>query len=169
VEDLDGFAAFCADAHHSLVAAVAHQTGDRRLAEELVQEALIRAAEHWSRVSELASPAGWTFAVAANLGRSYFRRYQAERRALRRIADRRQETTADESDGLGVRLALQRLPFKQREAVVLRYYLQLSVDETADAMNTTPGAVRALTHRAVNALRARLALVPDPEEVNDVT
>lgn len=167
--DGDSFAVFCAQAYPRLVAALAHQTGDAWLAEELAQEALIRAANRWKRVGRLASPVGWTFAVGANLGRSHFRRRRAEKRSLARLAAERAGPIADAADAVAVRTALLSLPRKQREAVVLRYYLQLTAAEAAEVLGSTPGAVRGLTHRAVAALRLRLALLPDSEEAKDVS
>jgi RNA polymerase sigma factor (sigma-70 family) len=51
-----------------------------------------------------------------------------------------------------VAAALRRLPRRQREAVVLRYYLDLSVDETARVMGVTSGTVKSATHRALAAV-----------------
>lgn len=75
---------FCAEAHATLVGALTHQFGDRWLAEELAQEALVRVCDHWGRVRGLASPVGWAFRVGTNLGRSRLRRRAAERRARQR-------------------------------------------------------------------------------------
>jgi RNA polymerase sigma factor (sigma-70 family) len=53
----------------------------------------------------------------------------------------------------GVRRALAALPARQREAVVLRYVLDLSVDETAQRMGCAAGTVRALTSQGIARLR----------------
>lgn len=60
-----------------------------------------------------------------------------------------------------------RLPLPQREAVVLRYFLQLSVEQTAQRMGRTNQAVRNLTHRALRALRESLDADVDVEESAD--
>jgi RNA polymerase sigma factor (sigma-70 family) len=52
-----------------------------------------------------------------------------------------------------VRQALARLPARQRRAVVLRYYADLSVEDTATAMGCPPGTVKTLCRRAIAALR----------------
>jgi len=101
----------------------------------------------------MANPTGWTYRVAFNLAKSGFRRRAAERRAHRRAI------TIDvvddgETDRLAVRDALGGLPERQRTAVVLRYYGQLSVAETAAAMGCAEGTVRALTSQGVQRLRA---------------
>jgi RNA polymerase sigma factor (sigma-70 family) len=51
-----------------------------------------------------------------------------------------------------VAAALWKLPRRQREAVVLRYYLDLSVEETAQVMGVSPGTVKSATHRALAAV-----------------
>jgi DNA-directed RNA polymerase specialized sigma24 family protein len=53
---------FCADAYPRLVAAFTHQFGEQWLAEDVAQEALVRACD-WSTVRGLESPHGWTFRV----------------------------------------------------------------------------------------------------------
>jgi RNA polymerase sigma factor (sigma-70 family) len=48
------------------------------------------------------------------------------------------------------------LPDRQREAIVLRFFEELSVEETAAAMNCAAGTVKATVHQALRAMRARL-------------
>lgn len=162
---------FCAAAWPRLVAAMSHYCGDVHLAEELVQEALVRACRRWSTVSGMSSPEGWTYRVAVNLANSAWRRQRAERRARDRHGPEQDvgRPVAVE-DQLLVRAALQTLTAAQREAVVLRHVLDLSVDQAAEVLGTSPGAVRALTHRAVTHLRESLELAdPVVEEANDVS
>lgn len=161
---------FCADAYPRLVAAFTHHFGDRWLAEELAQDALVRACDHWGRVRDLASPVGWTFRVGVNLGTSWFRRRSAERRAKQRHGG--SPTTyedPDTADRLAVADALAQLPERQREVVVLRYFLGLSADEAAGVLGSTAGAVRGATHRAVRGLRERLDVDLGAEEPSDAT
>lgn len=148
---------FCAAAWPRLVAAVSYYCGDVHVAEELVQEALVRACRRWSRVSQLGSPEGWTYRVAMNLATSRWRRQQAERRALERHGPHEDERAPRAvEDQLVVRSALRELTEQQREAVILRHVLDLSVEQTAHELGLTPGALRATTHRAVGRLRASL-------------
>ncbi len=155
-QDPDGFERFCVEAHPKLVAALSHLVGDLGMAEELAQEALIRAGVRWAHVSGLDAPIGWAFRVGANLGTSQFRRRQAERRALQRLGGDRPRDTTDVAEVLSVRAALASLTRQQREAVVLRYYLGLTAAEAAEALGTRPDAVRSLTYRAVTRLRSVL-------------
>lgn len=168
MDDFGGFERFCAAAYPELVAALTHHVGHQWLAEELAQEALIKAGDRWATVSRLASPVGWTFRVGANIGNSYFRRRRAEQRALARLGTHAPSPPPDAHDQFGVRQALQELAVKQREVIVLRYYLGMTADEVATALGTTPGAVRALTHRGVRRLRELLVL-DEREESHDVS
>lgn len=137
-------AAFCAAEYPRLVGALGLYVGDRAVAEELAQEALLRACQRWERVSKLESPGGWTWHVARNLATSHFRRRRSERRATARVAAAHvtdsTATSGDDEDE--VRRAVAALPDRQKSALVLRYYLDLSVEETARRMRITPDAVR---------------------------
>jgi RNA polymerase sigma factor (sigma-70 family) len=55
-----------------------------------------------------------------------------------------------------LRETLNELPERQREAVVLRFFESLSVEETAAAMNCAEGTVKATVHQALRALRSKL-------------
>jgi RNA polymerase sigma factor (sigma-70 family) len=152
--------AFCEALHPRLVGTLVVQTGDRELARECAQEALVRVCERWPEVGAMASPAGWAYRVAFNLAASRGRRRAVERRALARLAGRRSDLTVaaeEPSDGRPVRLAVVALPPRQRQAVALRFYADLSVEETAAAMGCAPGTVKSLTAQAVAALRRHLA------------
>jgi RNA polymerase sigma factor (sigma-70 family) len=138
----------------------------------VAQDALARAWEQWATVRTAASPEAWVWRVALNLTASRFRRRAAERRAHARIVPLPTQPEApDEDDQLAVRAAIAELPPRQRAALVLRYYADLSVADTAAALDCAPGTVKSLTSKAVAGLRARLgdALeeVPPTEEVDD--
>jgi RNA polymerase sigma-70 factor (ECF subfamily) len=139
------------------------QCRDRALAEELAQEALARAWERWDRVSDMASPEGWVFRVAFNLAASERRRAAAARRATERSTDPI-VAQHDSSDRAVVLDALQRLPLRQRAAVVCRYYLDLSVPTTAEALGCAEGTVKALCHQGLAALRSDLGALLVAEE-----
>lgn len=149
--------AFCSEEFPRLVAALGLYVGDEAVAEELAQEALLRACRRWERVSQLESPGGWTWRVARNLANSHLRRRQAERRARSRLGSR--EHASDDRDVAGthaVRRAVAGLPKGQRQVLVLRYFLDWSVEATATELGMSADAVRSLTKRAVAALREEL-------------
>ena len=55
-----------------------------------------------------------------------------------------------------LRAGLNELPDRQREAIVLRFFEELSVEETAAAMDCAPGTIKATVHQALRALRNKL-------------
>lgn len=166
----DDLERFCAEAYPTLVGALAHHFGDRWLAEELAQDALIRASDRWGHVGQLASPVGWTFRVGVNLGNSWFRRRAAERRARQRHgAAPVTHEDPDTADRLAVAAALRQLTDRQREVVVLRYFLGLGPEEVGEVIGSTAGAVRGATFRAIRTLRDELGITVDAEERSDVS
>lgn len=167
----DDAAAFCGRVYPQLVRSLSLYVGDRFVAEELAQEALLRVCQQWPKVSSLESPNGWTWRVATNLANSHFRRRRAASRAQRRLAAGVDgvHVDPDGADAVTVRRAVAALPARQREAFVLRYVQDLSVEETGTRMGASPDAVRSLTKRATAALRRELD-VPVPatsKEVHD--
>lgn len=164
-------AVFCTREHPRLVGALALYCGDRAIAEELAEEAIVRVCEHWEEVRRMRAPGAWVHRVAMNLANSHFRRRRAERRALRRAAggETDHHRDPDAGDAVALHRALRLLPPKERAAVVLRYYLDLPSSEAADLVGSTPGAVRVATHRGLNRLRELLGdpAVFELEEATD--
>lgn len=153
--------AFHAAHHGRLVGSLTLYVGDRDVAADLVDEAMLRAFRRWEHVSSLDAPAAWVWRVATNLATSHLRRRGAFRRAFTRLTGGVPQheavaPVADHAWRLDVRDAVAQLPHRQREALILRYYLELSVAETADRMDVSADAVRSLTKRAVAALRDEL-------------
>jgi len=69
----------------------------------------------------------------------------------------RPDAAAERSEEVAaLRAMLDKLPERQREAVVLRYFEDLSVEQTADAMGCAAGTVKATVHQAVRTLRRKL-------------
>lgn len=149
---------FCATEFPRLVRMLDLLTGDVHVAEELAQEALVRASSHWAKVSRLDAPGAWTRRVARNLATSRWRRTQAARRAAARVGpDPTVHHDTDMAEVDAVHVALQRLSARDREVLVLRHHLELTVAETADELDITHEAVRSRSHRAAARLRALLA------------
>ena len=123
----------------------------RRDAEDVAQEAMVRACFHWKRVRGMERPEGWLYATAFNLVRRDRRRPPVEPT----LPVQAHDTTDDRLDLVR---ALGELPLSQRKAVVLRYVLGYSTAEAADLLQTTPGALRAVLHRACTSLRLQPAL-----------
>jgi RNA polymerase sigma factor (sigma-70 family) len=148
-----------------LVNAVALACGSYPLAEDAVQEALVRAWIRSDRGERIESVPAWVAAVALNQARSGWRRAMAERRARGRLQDHRVAPEPGE-DHVEVTRALAKLPRREREVAVLRYLLGLDTKETAAALSVAEGTVKSSLSRArahlADALRVREL------EVNDV-
>jgi RNA polymerase sigma-70 factor, ECF subfamily len=134
-------------------------------AEDVAQEAFVRAYERWDTVGRMDRPDLWVQRVALNLATSRLRRLGAEARAvgrLQRRADRdveglRSPSLVDEPFWAAVR----RLPDKQARVVALRYAGDLSIDEIATTVGVAPGTV----HSQLVTARKRLAsLLTDGDE-----
>lgn len=159
---------FLHTAYPRLVAAVALASGSRPAAEDAVQEALLRAWERSEAGEEIRSLNAWVTAVALNLARSGLRRLRSERRARARLrgASWVEDLAARADSRIDVRRALAALTHRQREAVVLRYYLQLDTQEIATALRINEGTVKSTLFRARAALADALG-IHEPEEAND--
>ena len=148
--------AFCAAQFPRLVRGLTFYVGSQPLAEELAQEALLRACDRWEHVRDLDAPGAWCRRVAMNLATSQLRRRQLERRTRRRLATADHYDDPDTAAALVVREAVADLPVRQRTAVVLRFVHDLSVRDTADEMGLSDNAVKSLTKRATATLREQL-------------
>ena len=147
-------AEFCDEIRDRLVGSLTIYCGDRHVAEELAQDALVRAWERWDTVGSMASPEAWTYRTAFNLATSWHRRRSAERRARRRLAARPAPEPIPPDVHGALRAAVLGLPPRQRAVITCRFFLDLSVDETAALLRCAPGTVKAATHQALAALRA---------------
>jgi RNA polymerase sigma factor (sigma-70 family) len=153
----EALSAFYRAEYPRLVGSLTLYCGDRELATELAQEAMARAWRLWSRVGALESPAGWVHRVGINLANSAYQRARVRRRFHAAEQTRRHDHVAAPADvgtALALRAAVASLPPRQRSALVLRYFVDLPVDEVARYMRCKPGTVRALTAQAINSLRA---------------
>lgn len=142
--------------------AVALVTGDLASAEDSVQEAVVRAWERSGRGLEFDSLEAWVATVALNLSRSRVRRLITERR-LRTKMTTEAVSAGGGDDRLDVRRALAALPRRQREAAVLRYFLDLTTSEIAEAMVTSEGTVKSQLSKARAHLAEALAFDPEPD------
>jgi RNA polymerase sigma-70 factor (ECF subfamily) len=145
--ELDDLAvrAFLEEEYPKVVAAVAMVSDSRPAAEDAVCEALARAWERSERGERIESLAAWVTAVAMNLSRSRWRRLLAERRARKRLGP-----SAGDHDGdraVDVELALARLSHRQRQALVLHYYLGYEVREVAEILGIAEGTAKSTLHR----------------------
>ncbi|MBG0852838.1 SigE family RNA polymerase sigma factor [Streptomyces spinoverrucosus] len=152
----DEYAEFAAArAGHLYRSACLLTAGDTYLAEDLVQETLGRLYLRWGRVRRAENPAAYAQTVLTRT----FLAQKRRRSSTERATDVLPETAAASADTtlrLTLLQALARLPAKDRAVVVLRYWEDRSIQETADAMNASPAAVRTRCSRALARLRELL-------------
>ena len=137
-----------------LVRLAAVMTNDRATAEDIVQDAFLGLYRRWDRLSDLTAPLAYLRVSVVNGCRTALRR-----RALgHRVTEYQPPSGSAEAAVLSreereeVMRAVRQLPDRQREALVLRFYLDLPDPEIARVMGIRPGTVRSATHRALKAL-----------------
>jgi len=150
-------AAFIDRDYRQVVGSVALITGDRAVAEDAVQEALVKA---WrKRDQPIERLAAWITVVASNEARSGWRRRGSEERALARVAQTIDPEAACETTGAidpELQAALAALPLRERQAAVLFYVSDMSVLDVAGALGLSEGSVKTLLSRARTHLAATL-------------
>jgi RNA polymerase sigma-70 factor (sigma-E family) len=149
------FAEFYEASWDACLRAVVATVGSLQLAEDLVAEAFARAWMSWRKVSCHPAPQAWVVRTALNIGMSWWRRRGRELP----LADHDPVAPPDSSHGVDATLltALRRLPARQREAVVLRVFLDLDTETTARVLGIAVGTTKVHLSRAIGALRSELA------------
>jgi RNA polymerase sigma-70 factor (ECF subfamily) len=150
------FEEFYRSEYRAIVAMAYGLSGNICVAEELAQEGFIALLRLWSGSSTVAEPSLWIRRVVVNLSVSRYRRVRAERRALQRVAGRREEWPGlPEPEAAFWRLA-RSLPRRQAQVVVLHYLDDRPVKEIAAILGCEPATVKVHLHRARRALAQRL-------------
>lgn len=154
-----GFDEFFASSYPKVVRSLTLATGDQGRAEELAQDAFVKACARWRRVSAMDRPATWVYVAAVNADR---RRYRRDAKALEvtPIVEDVSDGSASVLERLTVRAALGQLAPRQRLVIVLRYFAGLQVSEIADAMKCAEGTVKSTIHAALERLRIDLEVKP---------
>ncbi|MFD8707519.1 SigE family RNA polymerase sigma factor [Kitasatospora sp. NPDC059648] len=134
--------------------------GDWHRADDLVQETITKLYVHWSKASRATNLDGYARRTLANTFLAE-QRTSWWRRTVRTGAERDIAAEGIDLDvSLDLRQALAALPPRQRATVVLRYYCDLSIDQTAEALNCSSGNVKSQSARALDTLRR--TFVPAP-------
>jgi RNA polymerase sigma-70 factor (sigma-E family) len=130
-------------------------TGDRQLAEDLVQDAFVKLSGRLVHLRDPRSFDAYLRRTVVNLSNSYLRRKRLERAYLARNAA--EPPIAQDAPDIGRRDELwgrlQQLPVRQRTAIVLRIYEDLPELQVADILRCRPGTVRSLVSRGLAELR----------------
>lgn len=150
------FDAFYRDRYRPVVALVYALTGSRWSAEDLAQEAFLRAHRDWNRVGSMASPDGWVRRVAVNLAMSRFRRLRSEAAARLRLTAHTPALQPPTAEADAFWAEVRRLPRRQSQVIALHYLDDLSTAEIAGVLRIAEGTVRALLTQGRERLSSRL-------------
>ena len=155
----EDFEAFVAARYAALLRTAYLLTGDHHDAEDLLQQALVKAVGAWGRIQGDPEPYVRTILVRQNISRWRGRRW----REL--TTDNPPETAVFESGGTEDRIALHRalgsLAPRQRAVIVLRYYEDLTEVQTAEALGISVGTVKSQSRDALRRLREVLPGLAD--------
>ncbi len=134
-------------------------SGSRAGAEDLAQEAFIRAHEKWNRISKYDNPGAWVRRVVSNLAVSGFRRRTAEKKAISRLAGQRHqgigEMQPEDEEFWNI---VRDLPKRQAQATALFYIEDRSVLEIAEILDCSPSTAKVHLHRGRRTLASKLRL-----------
>jgi RNA polymerase sigma-70 factor (sigma-E family) len=145
--------------YRKLVRIAAMLLDDRGLSEEVVQDAYVRMHGAWKRIREPQAAEAYLRTAVVNLARSRMRRrLVAQKHAPKPMPDApsAEHGAFEALERDRVIAALHKLPRRQRECLVLRYYADLSEAQIAATMGISPGAVKSHASRGMAAMRARL-------------
>lgn len=140
------FAAFYAERFKPLSRFAFLLTGSSERADELAQDACEQVLRRWDHIDH---PRTYARMAVLNGSRSSGRRL----RVAKRTPGEARPTVELDTDALAVRSVIAELPQRDREVIVLRYYLDLSIAEIAEQLSTPIGTVKSQIHRATNRLR----------------
>jgi len=155
--DVTAFCEFVEARSPSLFRCAYLMVGDHQLAQDLLQEALVKTLLAWPRLRDRANADAYTRRVVVTTSISWRRRRSYHERPTATLPDR---VDLDPADGLAthdvVIAALATVPPRQRAAIVLRYYEDLTEAQTADVMGCSVGAVKSQVAAGLKRLRAVL-------------
>lgn len=149
------FERFFREHHRGVYVFALHLVGDPAQAEDVASEVLVKVYLKW-RGGRVSSPKAYLRRAVVNHTHSWLRRKQVERRYLERqppetgVVD---PSVGRVDDAQVLTRALSQLPPRQRAAIVLRYYEDLSEAETAEVLGCSVGTVKSQVHRGIAKLR----------------
>jgi len=138
--------------------------GDWHTADDLVSTALVKLLKHWGRVSAMDNIDAYVRRVLLRAWLDERRRPWRREHAHAAVPDSAARPEYDVADRMAVVALFSAPPGGGRAVLVLRYFCDLSVEETAEALGCSPGTVKSQTARALDSLRSRLGAVASPEE-----
>lgn len=133
------------------------------VAEDVTQDALLAAYQHWGRVCRADNPLAYVSAIHLNKVRRSLGRTRKGRELELGLASHRESSEADLDMHLSLRAALMQVDLMNRQVLVMRYYLGLREGEIARALRCAPGTVKSRASRGLTQLRS---LMRDGDEVD---
>ncbi|MGH3657043.1 MAG: RNA polymerase sigma factor, partial [Micromonosporaceae bacterium] len=130
--------------------------GDTTEAQDVVQEAFVRAWQRWQKIGEYDDPVAWVRRVAWNLATSRHRRVAVARRFLTRSGPPENQPEAS-PDHVALVAALRLIPEQQRRAMVMHYLADLPIADIAHDIGVAEGTVKSWLHRGRAELAKHLA------------
>jgi RNA polymerase sigma-70 factor (sigma-E family) len=153
----EGFESFVRARSHRLARTAFLLTADRQLAEDLLQTTLAKVADRWEQIAGRGDPTPYLRKVMLHTAISWRRRRWSGEVPTATLPD---APSSDQGAALGderLRAALAQVPPRQRAALVLRFYEDLSEADTAAALGCSVGTVKSQTAKALARLRSLLA------------
>jgi RNA polymerase sigma-70 factor (sigma-E family) len=126
---------------------------DRQRADDLVQATLTKLYVHWGRVRTASHPDAYARAVLVREFIHEQRSSWVKRVSLRGQVNDSPAAVVDHDAALDLRAAVAALPTRQRATLVLRFYCDLNIDQSAEILGCSPGTVKSQTSRALEAVR----------------
>lgn len=163
----DGFEELYRVRYGALAAQLHAYLGDAAEAEDVVQEAFLRAWQRWDTVSQFDDPVGWVRTVAWNLATSRWRHLVVAARAAVRMSAPRVAEPAH-PDHVALVAGLQRVAERYRKVLVLHYIGDLPVAEVARQLGVPRGTVLSWLHRGRRDLASQLGQVSGENGVHHV-
>jgi len=134
--------------------------GDAHDAEDVTQEVFLRALRYIHRFDPNREIRPWLLSITTNLARNKQRSLSRYWNALNRFSQSHDVPDAGvealsqrQQESVALWKAVRQLKASEQYVIYLRYFLELSVDETAEALDIAPGTVKSRLHRALKQLR----------------
>lgn len=159
----EAFDSFFLREHDTVLGLALALTGDRGIAEDIVQDAFLEAFRRWDRIGAYDQPGAWVRRVVVNMSVSSFRRHRSELRMLRLLVARhRSAVTELSASTVAFWDAVRMLPKRQAQVAALFYLEDLAIADIARILEMAEGTVKKHLHDG----RKGLALALGDDEVD---
>ena len=148
------FEHFYASCRDHVGRSLAMTLNDDALGFEAADEAMARAYERWAEVSGYQNPEGWVYRTGLNWAKSWLRRRKRSKPKDRLLAAA--DLVVDHHPDTDLAEAIAALNDEQRAVVILRFYRDWTVEQTAEALGVAPGTVKSRLSRATDQLQNHL-------------